>query len=69
MKNDESNHGNEAFDQEAKAKAPTFLVELWLFLKGHKKWWLLPVIIVFVVFGILILLSATGAAPFIYTFF
>jgi hypothetical protein len=34
----------------------------------NKKWWLLPIVIVLFLFGLLIFLSGTGAAPFIYTF-
>jgi hypothetical protein len=34
-----------------------------------KKWWLVPVLIVTVLMGLLILLSGTAAAPFIYTLF
>ena len=43
--------------------------EVWYFLKNSKKWWLLPIIVVMVGFGILIFLSGTAAAPFIYTLF
>ena len=43
--------------------------ELWYFLKNSKKWWLLPILIVIVVFGALVFLSGTAAAPFIYTLF
>lgn len=43
--------------------------EFWHFLRQNKKWWLLPMIIVFVVFGLLVFLAGTGAAPFIYTLF
>jgi hypothetical protein len=43
--------------------------ELWGFLSNNKKWWLLPIIVMLLVFGILIFLSATAAAPFIYTLF
>lgn len=43
--------------------------DLWGFLKLNKKWWLLPIIVVFLVFGLLIFLSSTGIAPFIYTLF
>jgi len=46
-----------------------FLGELWGFLRQNKKWWLLPILILFLVFGLLILLSGTGVAPFIYTLF
>lgn len=46
-----------------------FLAEFWGFLKTNKKWWLLPVIIVFLILATLIFLSSTGLAPFIYTLF
>ena len=39
------------------------------FLKTSKKWWLLPIIVVLVCFGLLVFLSGTAAAPFIYTLF
>ena len=47
-----------------------FIKEFWEFLKIRKKYWLLPVIIVLVIFGGLIVLSQGSAvAPFIYTIF
>jgi hypothetical protein len=40
------------------------------FLKHEKKYWLAPIIIVFVLFGLLIVFSQSSAiAPFIYTLF
>jgi hypothetical protein len=45
------------------------LSEFLYFLKTSKKWWLMPVILVLVVFGVLVFLSSTAAAPFIYTLF
>ncbi|MBL9136084.1 MAG: hypothetical protein JNK85_09460 [Verrucomicrobiales bacterium] len=45
------------------------LSEAWGFLRDNKKWWLLPIAIVLLLFGILVLLAGTGAAPFIYTLF
>jgi Family of unknown function (DUF5989) len=50
------------------ATSPTLLGEFWQFLRHNKKWWLLPILIVLLAFGLLIFLSGTGAAPFIYTF-
>ena len=48
----------------------SFLNEFWEFLKERKKYWLLPIIIVLVLFGGLIILSQGSAvAPFIYTIF
>ena len=47
-----------------------FLKEFWEFLKVRKKYWLLPIIIVLVLFGGLIILSqGSVVAPFIYTMF
>ena len=45
------------------------LGELWGFMKHNKKWWLLPILVILLIFGVLILLSGTGLAPFIYTLF
>jgi hypothetical protein len=46
------------------------LTEYFSFLKQHKKWWLLPIVIVLVLFGLLIILTKGSAlAPFIYTIF
>jgi len=48
----------------------SFISEFWEFLKVRKKYWLLPIIIVLVLFGGLIILSqGTAVAPFIYTIF
>jgi len=47
-----------------------FLREFLEFLKERKKYWLFPILIVLVLFGMLIVLSQGSAvAPFIYTIF
>ncbi|MDA9104628.1 DUF5989 family protein [Candidatus Pelagibacter ubique] len=47
-----------------------FLKEFWEFLKVRKKYWLLPILLVLLLFGGLIVLSqGTAVAPFIYTIF
>ncbi len=47
-----------------------FLKEFWEFLKVRKKYWLIPIIVVLVLFGGLIILSqGSVVAPFIYTIF
>ena len=47
-----------------------FFKEFWDFIKVRKKYWLLPVLIILVLFGSLIILSqGTVVAPFIYTIF
>ena len=46
------------------------LKDLWGFMKVRKKFWLAPIIIVFVLLGGLIVLAQGSAiAPFIYTLF
>lgn len=46
------------------------LLEFWAFMRERKKFWLLPIIIVLIVFGGLVVLTqGTAVAPFIYTLF
>ena len=46
------------------------LSELWQFLRQEKKYWLAPIVVVFVLLGLLMVLSQSSAiAPFIYTLF
>ena len=47
-----------------------FFIELWDFMRERKKFWLLPIILVLLLFGGLIVLTqGSAAAPFIYTLF
>ncbi len=48
----------------------SFLREFWAFLRVRKKYWLMPIFIMMVIFGGLIVLTKGSAiAPFIYTMF
>lgn len=48
----------------------SFARELWSFLRVRKKFWLLPIVLMTLVFGALLLLAQSSAiAPFIYTLF
>ncbi|HZI88592.1 MAG TPA: DUF5989 family protein [Pyrinomonadaceae bacterium] len=48
----------------------TLLKEIWMFLRERKKFWLLPIILVMLLFGALMLFAQSSAlAPFIYTLF
>ncbi len=48
----------------------SFLLELWAFMRARKKYWLLPILVMMLVFGGLVVLSQGSAvAPFIYTIF
>ena len=46
------------------------LQEFLTFLREERKYWLIPVVVVFVLFGLLLVFAQTSAvAPFIYTLF
>ena len=46
------------------------VVELWQFLRQERKYWLVPIAIVLVLFGLLIVFAQSSVvAPFIYTLF
>ncbi|HEX6144814.1 MAG TPA: DUF5989 family protein [Geminicoccaceae bacterium] len=48
----------------------SMIAELWQFMRVRKKFWLLPVMIMMLLFGGLVVLAQGSAiAPFIYTVF
>lgn len=47
----------------------TFGGDLLYYLKHRKKFWMIPIFLVLLLFGAMILLGGTAAAPFIYTLF
>jgi Family of unknown function (DUF5989) len=47
-----------------------FVGELWAFMKERKKFWLLPIVLVLMLFSALIVFTQGSAlAPFVYTLF
>ena len=57
------------FAEVGEERESTLLGEILSFLRHNKKWWLLPIVLVLLAFGVLLFLGTTGAAPFIYTLF
>jgi hypothetical protein len=48
----------------------SFIAELWEFLRARKKFWLMPIVVIMLIFGGLVILTKGSAvAPFIYTIF
>ena len=42
--------------------------DLWQFMRVRKKWWLMPILIVIILFGLLLIFAQNSVlAPFIYT--
>ena len=52
----------------AEQQRPGIIREFWDFLRFHKKWWLLPIIVALLVLGVLVFLGNSPLAPFIYPF-
>lgn len=50
-------------------KKGSLFYEFLAFLKHNKKWWLLPIILVFAVFGLLAVFASGPAGAFLYTIF
>jgi hypothetical protein len=57
------------FQRQAEEAPPGLISEFIDFLLHNKKWWLSPIILVLLLLGLLVLLSGSGIAPFIYTLF
>ena len=65
-----SDNRRQKFEQAAREHGSgTIPGELWQFLRENKRWWMIPIITVLLIFGVLVFLSGTAAAPFIYTLF
>lgn len=60
---------DDPFARQLADKRPGALAELVGFLKQTRRWWLYPIAIAVLLLGALVLLSGSGAAPFIYTLF
>ncbi|MHC4069128.1 MAG: DUF5989 family protein [Planctomycetota bacterium] len=56
-------------EQLTQQKRGSLLSEFWFFLKHNKKWWLLPLLLAFLLLGILVMLGSGSIAPFIYPLF
>lgn len=48
----------------------SFFLELWRFMRARKKYWLVPILFVMIIFGGLVVLThGSVIAPMIYTLF
>jgi len=56
----------EQFARQAKQASPGLLNEYWHFLCHSKKWYIIPTIVLLLLLGLLVGLSASGLMPFIY---
>ena len=59
----------EEFAAQARRKRSGLGAEFYAFLKENKKWWLAPILLTVAGLGLVVMLSGTAAAPFLYTLF
>ena len=64
-----SDPDSKKFEQEGDEKSLNLVQEFMQFIVENKKWWMIPILLSFGLIGLLVVLSSTGAAPFIYTLF
>jgi hypothetical protein len=57
------------FEKLSQQKRTSLAGEFIEFLKHNKKWWLLPILLILLGLGLLVLLSSSAVAPFIYPLF
>ncbi len=57
------------FEQLKNESSAGIVREFWQFILENKTWWMMPIMVVFGIFGVFIALAATGALPFLYTFY
>ena len=67
--NEPADNDASEFEQLAGEQQPGLVQEFWMFMREEKKWWLTPIIVVLLLVGLLVTLTSTGAAPFIYSLF
>lgn len=57
------------FDEIEKEANRGLLGELWKMLMENKKYWMIPIILTLLLFGLLVILGSGSSGPFIYTLF
>lgn len=61
--------GHEEFERIGRRGRTGVVAEFAAYLRETKKWWMLPILIVMLGLGVLVLLTDSPIAPFIYTLF
>ena len=66
---DRSSNDETDFAEQAEKAGSGLIGEFWAFISCYKKWWLIPILIVLGLVGLLVILSSSAIAPFIYPLF
>jgi len=64
-----SKQSQNQFQEQAGQKRGNIIGEFLGFLRHNKKWWLLPIVLILLLMGLLVLLSGSAIAPFLYPLF
>jgi len=51
------------------AKRTGIVAEFWMFLRTHKAYWMIPILVVLLLLAAVVIFGSTSAGPFIYTLF
>ena len=62
-------NGQKSIEDVKAPKSQGIIAEFWSFLRHNKKYWLIPILLTFIILGILIIFSGSAVAPFIYPLF
>ncbi len=68
-KKDDGAKPSKSFREAGESKELSLWQEIAQMLRHNKKYWMIPLIVILLAFGVLLILGATSAAPFIYTLF
>ena len=69
MDTDGNQRDEKTFSDLSQQSDPGLAAEFMEFLRYNKKWWLAPILVITLLLALLAFLSASPAAPFIYTLF
>jgi len=64
-----SDENKSTFEKAGARKQASLPREFFAMMKQNKKFWLGPIIVIMLLFGVLIALGSSAAAPFIYSLF
>ena len=60
--------GRDKFLESAREEERDLIAEFWMFMAENKMWWLTPILIVFLLVGVLLVISATPLGAWVYSF-
>ena len=58
-----------SFEEQVSRKRQGLIGEYFQFLRHHRKWYLIPIVVALILLGAVIFVAGTSIAPFIYTMF